>query len=105
MSETVLPHDAAVFPGQGWHFVGMGSELWGSPEAQTVYEEACQILHMDIPRLCRAVGDESGKILLEHSQLAMGTVMLAEVDHFAFLHPQARMRASVGVSYGLLPAY
>jgi len=44
---------AAIFPGQGSQFVGMGRDVFdGSPGARIVFERANQCLGMDLSRLC-----------------------------------------------------
>lgn len=45
--ETVV-----VYAGQGYQHVGMGSGLYESAEAREVFEEASDVLHFDVAKLC-----------------------------------------------------
>ena len=68
---------AFVFPGQGTHYVGMGMELADRyPEASAVYEQANEVMGMDIRRLCRE-GPESELVKTENSQPTIHTTALA----------------------------
>ena len=68
---------AFVFPGQGTHYVGMGMELADRyPEASAVFEQANEVMGMDIRRLCRE-GPESELVKTENSQPTIHTTALA----------------------------
>jgi [acyl-carrier-protein] S-malonyltransferase len=68
---------AFVFPGQGTHYVGMGLELAQRyPEADAVFEQANEIMGMDIRRLCRD-GPESELVKTENAQPTIHTTSLA----------------------------
>ena len=68
---------AFVFPGQGTHYVGMGMELADRyPEAASVFDQASDVMGMDIRRLCRD-GPESELVKTEISQPTIHTTALA----------------------------
>ncbi len=68
---------AFVFPGQGTHYVGMGMELAERyPQAAAVYEQANDVMGMDIRKLCRE-GPESELLKTENSQPTIHTTSLA----------------------------
>jgi [acyl-carrier-protein] S-malonyltransferase len=78
---------AFVFPGQGTQYVGMGMELADCyPEAAAVFEQANEVLGMDIRRLCRE-GPEQELLKTELSQPTIHTTSLAilkVVERFGF---------------------
>jgi [acyl-carrier-protein] S-malonyltransferase len=43
---------ALVFPGQGSQYVGMGKDLYRYPEARDVFDEADELLGVDLSKLC-----------------------------------------------------
>lgn len=62
---------ALLFPGQGTHYVGMGSDLRAAhPEARAVFEEADDILGTSLSTLC-AEGPESELVLTHNAQPAI----------------------------------
>lgn len=68
---------AFVFPGQGTHYVGMGMELADRyPAAAAVFDQANEVLGMDIRRLCRE-GPEAELLKTENAQPAIHTTTLA----------------------------
>ena len=68
---------AFVFPGQGTHYVGMGMELAARyPEASAVYEQANEVMKLDIRRLCRE-GPEAELVKTENSQPTIHTTTIA----------------------------
>ena len=68
---------AFVFPGQGTHYVGMGMALADRyREAAAVFEQANEIMGMDIRRLCRD-GPESELVKTENAQPTIHTTSLA----------------------------
>ncbi len=68
---------AFLFPGQGTHYVGMGMELADRyREAAIVFDQANDIMGMDIRRLCRE-GPESELLKTENSQPTIHTATLA----------------------------
>jgi len=68
---------AFVFPGQGTHYVGMGMELADRyPEAAAVFEQANDVMGIDIRKLCRE-GPESELLKTENSQPTIHTASLA----------------------------
>ena len=49
---------ALLFPGQASQYVGMGEKIWSCyKEADRVFEEAQDILHLDIKALCKSKDD------------------------------------------------
>ncbi len=69
---------ALLFPGQGSQFVGMGKELYGSPAAQAVFDEADSTLGFSLSRLCFEGPEEELKLtantqpaILTHSVAAL----------------------------------
>lgn len=68
---------AFVFPGQGTHYVGMGMELADRyAQAAAVFEQANEVMGMDIRQLCRA-GPESELVKTENAQPTIHTTALA----------------------------
>ncbi len=68
---------AFVFPGQGTHYVGMGMELADRyAQAAAVFEQANELMGMDIRQLCRA-GPESELLKTENAQPTIHTTALA----------------------------
>lgn len=78
---------AFVFPGQGTHYVGMGMELADCyPQARAIFDQASEVLGMDIGRLCRN-GPDSELVKTENSQPTIHTTSLAilkVVEHYGF---------------------
>ena len=65
---------ALIFPGQGSQQVGMGKALASAfPEANTVFEEANEILGFNLKKLCFD-GPQETLTLTEHAQPAIVTV-------------------------------
>lgn len=49
---------ALLFPGQASQYVGMGEKIWNCYKAaDRVFEEAQDILHLDIKALCKSKDD------------------------------------------------
>jgi len=68
---------AFVFPGQGSHYSGMGKKVYNAYErAREVYEEASDILGIDIKKICFE-HDKSELMNTEKVQLAIFTTSLA----------------------------
>ena len=68
---------AFVFPGQGTHYIGMGMELAERyREAADVFEQANEVMGIDIRRLCR-VGPESELVKTENAQPTIHTTAIA----------------------------
>ena len=68
---------AFVFPGQGTHYVGMGMALADRyAQAAVVFEQANELMGMDIRQLCRA-GPESELVKTENAQPTIHTTSLA----------------------------
>ncbi len=68
---------AFVFPGQGTHYVAMGMELADRyAQAAAVFEQANELMGMDIRQLCRA-GPESELLKTENAQPTIHTTALA----------------------------
>ena len=68
---------AFVFPGQGTHYVGMGMALADRyAQAAAVFEQANELMGMDIRQLCRA-GPESELVKTENAQPTIHTTSLA----------------------------
>lgn len=68
---------AFVFPGQGTHYVGMGMKLADRyAQASAVFEQANEVMGMDIRQLCRA-GPESELVKTENAQPTIHTTALA----------------------------
>ncbi|MFZ4481451.1 MAG: ACP S-malonyltransferase [Rhodoferax sp.] len=66
-----------VFPGQGTHYVGMGMELADRyREASDVFEQANDVMGMDIRQLCRE-GPESELVRTENAQPTIHTATIA----------------------------
>ena len=78
---------AFVFPGQGTHYVGMGMELADRyPQAAAVYEQANDVMGLDIRKLCRE-GPESQLLKTENSQPtihATSLALLKVVEQYGF---------------------
>ena len=68
---------AFVFPGQGTHYVGMGMDLADHyAEAAAVFEQANEVMGMDILQLCRS-GPESELVKTENAQPTIHTTTIA----------------------------
>ncbi len=89
---------AFVFPGQGTHYVGMGMELADRyPQARAVFDQASEVMGMDIGRLCRH-GPDGELVKTENSQPTIHTTSLAilkVVEHYGF-----SARVAAGFSLG-----
>src|SRR3990167_4961859 len=68
---------AFVFPGQGSQCIGMGKEFYERyPDAKSVFQEASDILHLDMARLCFECPDEELN-LTQNTQPAILTASIA----------------------------
>ncbi|PGK39671.1 malonyl CoA-acyl carrier protein transacylase [Bacillus anthracis] len=72
---------AMLFPGQGSHYTGMGKDLFENyPEARLVFEEASDLLGMNIKSICFNENDLLTKT--SYAQPAIVTVSLAAYQAF-----------------------
>ncbi len=88
-----------VFPGQGSQYVGMGKEVYQRvSEAKRVFEEASDILHLDMKKLCFE-GTEIELAKTELNQIATYTVSMAmfvAYEKEVGIRPIAMMGHSLG---------
>jgi [acyl-carrier-protein] S-malonyltransferase len=70
---------AWVFPGQGSQAVGMGSDLYDLPAAQTKFEQAKQILGWSVPEVCQSTDDKVSKTLYTQPCLYVIESILADL--------------------------
>ncbi len=89
---------AFVFPGQGAQYVGMARDIHDAfPEAKAIFEEASDLLGMDIARLC-FTGPESELTLTANAQPALLTASVAVLT--ALQAGGLAPRAAAGLSLG-----
>ncbi len=95
-----------VFSGQGSQYIGMGKQVCQQvPESNKVFEEASDILNMDMKKLCFE-GTNAELERTELSQIAIYTVsmaMLAAYEKEVGIRPVAMMGHSLG-EYAALTA-
>ena len=92
-----MSKNAFVYPGQGAHKAGMGADFYEkSPLAKAVFDEAEEILNLDMKALCFEENDRLN--ITEYTQAAMVTTCLAmtEVVRAAGLTPDMTAGLSLG---------
>jgi [acyl-carrier-protein] S-malonyltransferase len=93
---------AVVCPGQGAQQIGMGVDVAERhPAARRVFDEASEVLDLDLLALCRH-GPEEELVRTDLQQpaiLAVGAAIAAALDESGLL-PAARIRAAFGLSLG-----
>ncbi len=69
---------AWVFPGQGSQAVGMGADLFDSPDAQPKLNKAADILGWSLPDLCQGEADKLSRTLYTHPCLYVVESLLVD---------------------------
>jgi [acyl-carrier-protein] S-malonyltransferase len=93
---------AALFPGQGAQFVGMGqSVLTQFPAAQRLFDEAREVLGFDLAEVC-AAGPAARLDQTDVSQPALYVCSLAAAEMWRATQPEAvsQVIATAGLSLG-----
>ena len=92
---------AALFPGQGAQYVGMGRAAWQKcPAAKAVFEQANAALGFDVAKLCFE-GPEARLTETELQQPAILTATIAAVEAWrAAGSPGGPVEAATGLSLG-----
>lgn len=98
----MTPHVALVFPGQGAQHVGMGVDFAdGEPAARAVFDEAAEVLQIDLLRICRE-GPVEALVKTDVQQpaiLATGAATVAALYARGRLHRE-QLRLAFGLSLG-----
>ncbi|MCF7839068.1 MAG: ACP S-malonyltransferase [Candidatus Marinimicrobia bacterium] len=90
---------AALFPGQGSQFVGMGADWLEQPAARARYDEAAEVLGYDLAGLCRAGPEEE----LNRSDRAQPAIFVHSVvcyEAWRAAQPGAAPAVVAGLSSG-----
>ncbi len=87
-----------LFPGQGAQYVGMGSD-WHCPEVLATFEEASDILGMDIKKLCFQ-GPAEQLTETKNSQVAIFTMSVALLRSLRKRFPDLQPMVAAGLSLG-----
>lgn len=87
-----------LFPGQGAQYVGMGSD-WHCPEVLATFQEASDILGMDIKKLCFE-GPAEELTETKNSQVAIFTMSVALLRSLRKRFPDLQPMAVAGLSLG-----
>ncbi len=95
---------ALLFPGQGSQFVGMGRDLYERhPEARATFDEACEILGVDLKRICFE-GPEEELRRTHNTQPAIFVHSVATLRSMG-LRPEGADFRAAGHSLGEYSAY
>ena len=74
---------AAVFPGQGAQYVGMGKDLYQNyPAAKSLFDKANEILHFDLTQIMFEGTDDE----LKQTKVTQVAVFLHSIASFTVLH-------------------
>ncbi len=91
---------AFLFTGQGSQYTGMGKDLYESfPESKAIFDQACDVLKMDLRKLCFE-GPDTALKPTNVSQPAIVTMTIAAFEAFKKNHPGVSASFCAGLSLG-----